>query len=292
MATQFSVNPMLASFASGTFSTQSDGVIQGAAFDDPAVRYALCTGTLDPTDTLPMWGGVPVQELIPIEGTYTSKVKRSTAIANVLAFAVVNQAHNWMTTPQNPVPVATAGMTVPYYRINSGARIPVKCDPTLANLDGGLATQQVTWDFNTNMLVPYNASTATVSVTSMTPTYSASLGGYTIAIVAAAAANVDAVGDWINISGATNTGTGGAALVNGTFQLTAFTDNQHFSIFIPAVSGAIGTIAGTIVLNEGVGALPVRVLSVQSANCKTISYNNTTGQAYWETNGCAAIILI
>ena len=53
MTTSVSLNPMLASFASGTFSTQSDGLIQGTAYDSPAVRYDLTVGTLGATDTLP-----------------------------------------------------------------------------------------------------------------------------------------------------------------------------------------------------------------------------------------------
>lgn len=292
MTTSVSLNPMQASFASGTFSTQSDGLIQGVAYDDPAVRYALAVGTLGTTDTMPMWGGVAINELIPQPGIDISTIQRATSIATIIGFSVVNQAHNWLTTPQNPVPIATTGMSVSYFRIGSGARIAVKCDPTLASLDGGNVVQQVTWDFNSQMLVPYNAITSTVSITSQTATYSADLGGYTIAVVAAAAVNVDAVGDWINISGVTNTGTGGASLVNGEFQLTQFTDNQHFSYFIPAVSGAIGTLAGTQVINQSPGVLPVKILSVQAANNKTISWNNTAGQAYWENNGCAAVILI
>ena len=292
MSSQISINPLLTTNALGSFSTQSDGYVQGIALDDPSVRNYLAGGVLANAETLPMWGGVGIYEAIPAGGSSVlgSVIGRATSLAALTGFSVFNQAHAGITTPQSPVPLTPSGGNVNFYRLGSGARIAVQADAALTSLDGGLITQQVSWDFNNQVLTPYDASTPTVSVTSMTPSFSN--GVYTIAIVCAAASNVGAVGDFINISGATNTGTAGNSIVNGNFQVTAFTDNEHFSIQVTAVSGAIGTIAGTIVLNQGTGALNVRVLQVVPNNCKTVSYSAATGFATWNPNGACALILI
>lgn len=292
MPSNISFNPYLTSNAAGSFSVQSDGYVQGVALDDPAVRNLLSGGYLASTETLPMWGGILIYENVPVyDGTIGGTVGRATSVAQAAGFSVLNQAHNWVTSPQSQAPSAGAGMTVPFYRWGSDARISVACDPSLASsLAGNATSTQVSWDFNNQVLTPYDASTATVTISSMTPTYNSTTGIYTIAIVTAAAANVAAVGDYINISGATNTGTGGAALVNGNFQLTAFTDNQHFSIQVAAASGAIGTIGGSPVINEGTGALPVKVLGINT-NSKIISYNAASNLVNW-TTGATALILI
>jgi hypothetical protein len=178
-------------------------------------------------------------------------------------------------------------MTVPFFRLGSGIAIPVAMDPSLVSLDGSLITSQVSWDFNNQVLQPYDAATATYSVTSATSSFAN--GVYTIAIVMAAASPVAGVGDLINISGVTGTG---AALVNGNQTVSAFTDNQHFSIQITAASGAIatGALTGTIVLNYGTGALPVKILDINAGNSMTVSYNATTGAATWNRQGYAALI--
>ena len=95
--------------------------------------------------------------------------------------------------------------------------------------------------------------------------------------------------DKINVSGVTGTG---AALVNGDQVVTVFTDNQHFSFQVTAASGTIatGALTGTLVLNQGVGALNVKVISVNT-NSKIVNYNNTTGALTWGV-GAVAIIQI
>jgi hypothetical protein len=292
MASNISFNPFLTSNASGSFSVQSTGYVQGAAQDDPAIRNALAGGTLATTETLPMWGGVAIFENIPgstVDGSTGGTVGRATSLTNLTGFSVVNQAHNWITTPQSQAPSAGAGMFVPFYRLGSGARIAVAMDPSLVSLDGGLITQQVSWDFNNQRLQAYDAATATVSVTSITSSYSN--GVYTFAVVCAAPSLVGAVGDAINISGVTGTG---ASLVNGNQVVTAFTDNEHFSFQITAASGAIatGALGGTIVLNQGTGALNVKVLETQIGNSKTIAYDVVNNFVNWNNTGSTAIILI
>jgi hypothetical protein len=278
--------------AAGSFSTQSDGFVQGMAMDDPSVRYYLSGGVLAATETLPMWGGVPIIESIPLTGNGSTGgvITSATTVANMTGFTVFNQATNWITTPQSECPSAGPGMMIPLYRFNSGARIPVKCDPGLAAaILGGSVIQQVSWDFNNRCLQAYDASTGTVSVTSITSSYSSTTGLYTFVVVCAAASLVAAVGDFINVSGVTGTG---ASLVNGDQIVTAFTDNEHFSFQIAAASGAIatGALSGTIVLNEGVGAINVKILGVNQGNSMTVAYDGTN--VHWVQGGTTALILI
>lgn len=288
-----SFNPMQTTNAAGSFSVQSEGYVQGTALDDPAVRYQLVNGVLSPSETNPMWGGIAIQEDIPNPGfgnAVGGNIGRATAAANITGFSVFNQGHAMVNWPQNKVPVALQGGTVPFFRLGSNARIPVQCDPSLASLQGGLITQQVSWDVNNQILQPFDSATATVSITSQTATFAN--GVWTIAVVTAAASLVGAVGDSINISGATNSGTGGNSLVNGNQVVTAFTDNQHFSYQVTAVAGAIGTIAGTQVLNQGVGALNVKVLEISLGNSKVVVWNPVLQTANWNLQGAVALIQI
>lgn len=301
MVATVSFNPVLTSNAGGSFNIDSSGYVQGQAMDDPSYRNWLAGGVLATTETLPMWGGVGISELIPSSTSTTTsapslggQIGRATtltaqAAGQLTGFSVFDQAHHMINSPQSPVPLAGTGMSVNFYRMGSQARIAVACDPSLISLQTGLITQNVSWDFNSQRLQPYLASGGTEAVTSLT--WSNTNGGQ-VAVVMTAASLVGAVGDVITISGATNTGTGGAAVVNGTFTVNTFTDNQHFTFLLPAAAGVVGTIGGTILLNYGVGALNVRVLDVQVGNSMTVSYAASTGFATWNRSGSSALILI
>lgn len=293
MPSNISFNPYLTSNAAGSFSVQSDGYIQGVAMDSPAIRNSLAGGYLASTETLPMWGGVAIQELLSpstSDGSLGNSIGRATTNARITGFSVFNQAHAWVTSPQSQAPSAGAGMTIPFYRMGSGARIAVALDPSLVSLDGGLITQNVTWDINNQRLTPYDAATATYAVTSMTPVDSG--GVCTIAIVMTVPSLVGGVGDAINISGAVNGGTGTNSQVNGNFIVTAFTDSSHFSIQVVAVAGAIASITGTIVLNETTGALACKILNVNIGGSKIITYDSVNNYVNWNNSGSAAIIQI
>jgi hypothetical protein len=288
-------NPYATTNAAGSFSVQSAGYVQGVFMDDPAIRYQLATGTVAAAATSAFWGGMAISESVaPATGydrTQGGTINLATAVTNITGFTVFNQAYSMVGSPSSPVPLAAnVGASVAFFRTGSNARIAVAMDPSLVSLDGGLITQQVSWDFNNQVLQPYDASTATYSITSQTATFSN--GVWTVAVVTAAASPVAGVGDLINISGATNTGTGGASLVNGNQVVTAFTDNQHFSYQVTAPAGAIGTIAGTQVLNYGTGALAVKILDVNAGNSMTVSYNPLTGAATWNRSGYTALIQI
>jgi hypothetical protein len=245
-----------------------------------------------------MWGGVAISEATRVDpaaagvrdpslgGLITRATTLTGAAAGQLTgFSVFDQDHSMIAYAQNTVPLALANMSVHFYRLGSGARIAVAMDPSLVGLDGNVITQNVSWDFNNQRLQPYVASGATIGLTSIT-------WANGIGTVVAAAPVPYGVGDYVNISGATNTGTGGVAAVNGNFRIAALTDSTHFTLAMPAAAGVIGTIGGTLLANVGVGALPVKLLEVQASNCMTVDYSPATGFATWNRDGACAVILI
>ena len=286
------INPFVTTNSLGSFSVQSNGYIQGMSMSEPSIRNSLSGGNIAQSETLPMWGGVGIYENLVSDSVTGPTIGRATSLATLTGFSVFDQATSFVSTPQSPVPLGSNGQTASFYRLGSGAHIPLAIDPSLISLSGGLITQQVSWDFQNQRLQAYDASTATVSITSQTATFNSSTGIYTIAVVAAAATVVGAVGDAINISGAVNAGTGGNALVNGNQIVTSFTDNQHFSYQVAAATGAITTISGTMVLNEGTGALPVKILDINASNSMIVLYNPITGFATWNKSGACALVLI
>lgn len=289
------INPGLTTNAAGSFNTQSLGYIQGTAMADPATRNALAGGVLKSTETLPMWGGVGIFEFVPPNGTSDGSLGGSIGRANALTgataltgFSVFDQAHAMINSPQSPVPLAAAGMSVNFYRLGSGARIPVQIDPSMVSLEGKIINGPVSWDFNNQVLQPYVASGATESVSSMT--WAATNGGQ-IALVMGAP-TVFGLGDVVNISGAVNGGSGGDAMVNGDFVINTFTDTTHFTVLAPATAGEIASITGTIVLNVGTGQLACKVIDVQIGNSMVVNYDPVTGFATWNRSGSTAVILI
>jgi hypothetical protein len=299
MVASISFNPYVTTSAGGSFNTTSGGLWQGMPLDDPAVRNALAGGTLKQTETIPMWGGVAISEAIPglaggPSGSLGGIISRATTLTKTSAggltgFSVFSQNYSAVNSPQSPVPLIGSGGLVNFYRLGSGARIPVAMDPSLVSLEGSIISGQVSWDFNNQVLQAYDASTPTYTATSITSAFAS--GVYTFTAVMAAATPVAGSGDVINISGVTGTG---ASLVNGDQTVLGFTDSQHFTFQVVAASGAIatGALGGTILLNYGTGALNVQVLDVEIGNSGTVNYSAQTGFATWNRTGSCAIILI
>src|SRR6266550_3184240 len=287
--------------AIGAFGTAStSGAVQGTMMDNPSTRYQLRSGVVAYTETLPMWGGVGIYENVPNDPSlatapisqFGSVIGRATTLAGttgkvMTGWSLFNQAYNAAISTQSNVPMSGSGMTFNYARFGSGMQIAVQCDPSLVVLEGDSINQQVSWDFNNQVLQPYDAATATYALTSAT--WAATNGGQ-ITVVMAVASLVGGVGDLVFISGATNTGTGGAAAVNGMFVVSAFTDNQHFILAAPAAAGVIGTIGGSPVLNAGQGALPVRIDSFFVGNSMAVRYSPSTGFGSWIYNATLAVL--
>jgi hypothetical protein len=162
---QISFNPSTTTTASGLFNTNSTGFTQGDAMDDPAVKFWLCQGIVSADQSTPIWGGIPIQELIPAAaaspGTSQlgSTILSATDLANSTGICVFNQAYAGIITPQT-APQYTSGGSVNYYRFGSGARIPLPINAGLVSLDGGLITQPVTWDYTTNEIITYDSTNA------------------------------------------------------------------------------------------------------------------------------------
>ena len=299
MATGINLQPAITTNASGLFSVTENGLIQGTAYDQPAIRYQLDGGIVDPSLTAPMYGGMGVYNNVPLStagsttasetlGGYTGPATSITANAakTLVGFSVFDQGYNGIITPQSPVPLYTPGQTINFYPTGSGARIAVQCLASLVSLDGGIITPQVSWDYVGQQLVPYAAPYAANTITGATW---ASTGGgqitYTVSTDQTAAISA---GDLINVTGVVSTGatTNG---YNGAWVVVSITST---TIVVTGPAATPGTYAsgGTVV--AGGGALPVRVLKVQIGGCKTVVYNAATGFATWNNNGNCAVIQI
>jgi hypothetical protein len=138
------INPVITTNAAGTFTTNLDGMIQGMAMDDPAIRFQLTGGQLAGTETLPMFGGVPITESIPTpvnigtppvptlpDPALQNSIRRATAALAATGISVFNQNHAMINSPQSPVQQADPGMLVNFYRFGSRARIAMAMDPAL-----------------------------------------------------------------------------------------------------------------------------------------------------------------
>lgn len=166
-----SFDPMQVNNFGGTFTIQSGGYIQGYALDSPAVLPdKLSVGILASTETVPMWGGIPLTIFIPNQPSTPNLPSLARATANALAgggsiggFSVFNQASSMIQTPGSPVPLAGPGGSVNFFRLGSGARITVKISGALVTAlaaGGVLQNVQTQWDFTNSQLTTFSSGTA------------------------------------------------------------------------------------------------------------------------------------
>jgi hypothetical protein len=167
-------------------------------------------------------------------------------------------------------------MGVNLYALGSNARIAVACDPALVDLDGGLITQQVSWDFGAQRLIPYVAAYPANVITAAT--WAAG-----VVTLTTTTAHGVAVGDDFTVAGMTPNA------YNGNFTAVAGTTGSTLKYALANDPGA-STVMGTLV--AGGGALPCKVLNVQIGNSMTVDYDPTTGFATWNRSGSAALIQI
>ena len=284
MSGNISFNPGITTVANGTFATSWQGYIQGTAMPDPSTRNALAGGVLNSAETIPMWGGVGISEMVPSNpalagGSLGGNIKRALLLTGVTAltgFSVFDQNNSAINTPQSPVPLVAVGMTMNFYRLGSGARIAVAADPALVSLEGGIITGPVSWDFVEQRLVPYNAAYADNVITNA----AWSLGVVTLTTTSAHGIAVGAV---FTVDGFT------PDAYNGTFTALAGTTGSTLKYALAADPGA-DTVQGSVL--AGGGALNVKVLDIQTGNSMTVAYNPTTGFATWDRSGTTALIQI
>ncbi|TKI02733.1 hypothetical protein [Martelella alba] len=278
MANAPGMNPILTTNAAGSFSVQSNGLMQGMVFDDPETRYSLAAGILSTAETLPMWGGVGIFERIPADGQNPlgPVVGRAASFAALAGFSVFNQAHNGITTPQSNVPMMAGGMSVSYHRLGSRQRLAVACSAALVAAAPNSATNfAVGWDLTNQQLIPYQTVASTVTISSIT-------WATGVATVTTAAAHGLSNGAYVNITGAVPAG------YNGTYQVTV-TGTTTFTYILATNPGA-ETTPGTVTAASA--QLPVRVLSVNGGNSKVVTYDSINNFANWNVAGNAAVILI
>lgn len=276
--------------AAGSFFVQSEGYIQGHLLDNPVDILRIAGGVLASTETMPMWGGVGIYEDIPTPGSTSlpadqlgSIVGRALSISStspLRGFSVFNQAHAMLTSPQSEAPAAPAGGNVEFVRLGSGVRLAVACDPALISLEGGDISQQVSWDFINQRLVPYVASYAQTSISGATW---ATTGGGQVTFTTASATGI-AVGDDFNVSGMAPAG------YNGAF--TAITGTTGATL-IAALSTNPGTETALGNVLAGGGAVPVKVLGFSPVGGGfTITYDSVNNYCHYVRTGTCAIILV
>jgi hypothetical protein len=275
-------NPMAVTNAAGSFSIVSDGYVQGDAMDDPSVRNQLTQGLLASTETLPMIAGAMIYENISggagVSGVLGGTVGRALTLAAAAGFSVLNQAHHYLTSPQNTAPIALANMSVHFYRFGSRARIPLQIDPNLiTSLQGLPIGSQVSWDYNLQRIVPFAPVTANENITSLVWS-----GG--VVTGTTSSAHGYSVGNDITIAGAVPAG------FNGDFPITSVPTTTTFTYALP-VSPGTETTPGAIV--AGGGLMPGKIIDLQAGNSKVYGLDPSGSGAYiWLPNGNTALVEI
>ena len=282
-----SLNPMATTNAAGSFGVQSDGFIQGVALDDPANRFNLASGTVAATETKPLWGGLPVAELLPGVNSSPrgSTIRRAVSLAELEGFTVFNQAHNGLTTPQSPVPLYASGMSVSFYRLGSNMRVPLKASAQVVALGtaGASVKTPLAWDFVNNQVT--TAAAAAFAGADIDTTAVTSSNG--VATATTASAHGLTAGQYVKISGVAPTAYNGTVVVLSVPSTTTFT-------YAPASApGGSATTQGTIgAVAQADITLPVKVISIESGNSTTVSYDSATGFLPWNnTDSCALVLL-
>jgi hypothetical protein len=121
-----------------SFNVDSTGLTQGDAQDDPAIRLLLTAGIIADDVVGSLWGGLALNASIPqSKNNALGAVIRPATATNCNSFCVFNQANHGVITPNNGVPVYQATNGIHYYRIGSGARIPLPISPEVAALADG-----------------------------------------------------------------------------------------------------------------------------------------------------------
>lgn len=282
-----SLNPMATTNAAGSFGVQSDGFIQGVALDDPANRFNLASGTVAATETKPLWGGLPVAELLPGVNSSPrgSTIRRAVSLAELEGFTVFNQAHNGLTTPQSPVPLYASGMSVSFHRLGSNMRVPLKASAQVVALGtaGASVKTPLAWDFVNNQVTTAAAaafSGADIDTTAVT--YSNG-----VATATTASAHGLTAGQYVKISGVA------PAAYNGTVVVLTVPSATTFTYAPASAPGGSATTQGTIgAVAQADITLPVKVISIESGNSKTVNYDSATGFLTWNnTDSCALVLL-
>ena len=169
------INPATQTNFAGTFFASSEGYTQGDALDDPNNRYNLRKGIVSTTATSPMWGGLAINESLASSaafavggsnapaGNLQSILAPGTSIsagnaAAITGFTVFNPATAMIQSAQSRVPQAPSGGAINFYRMGSGARIPLQALLAAATAWAGATVSPTAIYWDTNNLWLTNAS--------------------------------------------------------------------------------------------------------------------------------------
>lgn len=281
-------NPFFTTNSPGTFNVTSDGYIQGCAMDSPAIRNSLAGGVLALAETQPMWGGVGISENVPgVAGMPQPQlgriITRATSVATLSGsnrgtvqnqlggFSVFDQNYAAVSSPGSAVPMTPSYGEVNYYRLGSGARIPVACSPSLVSVEGRIVTTPLAWDFTNQSLEPLTAATISsgtypAAATIASGTYTAGNGA--VQLVTNVAHGL-LPGDPFSLNGMT--GTGSFANLNGTWIATTGTTGTTLNFTaatgqtMTITGGNLGTIGISLTTSVAHGLVPGDTFALSSA---------------------------
>ncbi len=154
MSGNVSFNPYATSSPQNSFLLESQGLVQGLTYSDTVSRLWLKSGVLASTETIVMWGGVPIEEPILSTGTGAEgigpNIKRATSQATVTGFSTGDQMNSMVIVPGNSAPVSGIGGVVGFYRLGTNARLAVQADPALVSAvssgNPAINSQALYWD--------------------------------------------------------------------------------------------------------------------------------------------------
>lgn len=156
MSGTISFNPFTTSQPQNTFLNPTQGLIQGTIYDDTVARMQLMGGFLDSAETVVMWGGRPITEIINVATVGNSDglgpdIKSAVSQATCTGWSTFLQANSMVLIPGGSYPpVAAVGNYISFFRYGSLARIVVACDPALVtSISGGgnsITSQSLYWD--------------------------------------------------------------------------------------------------------------------------------------------------
>ena len=288
-----SINPFKQTGATGSFNVESTGLIAGLAQQDPAIRFQLSGGVVDAAETIPMYGSVAISEYVRgASGTprreLGSIIKRATQIAgsppaagDLTGWCVFDQAHSMVISAESAVPQASAGGSVHFYRLGSGARLNLPIAPELAGLLPGLIyTTRVSWDFAYQRLCPLAGAGSAASVTGVTWS-----GGRATFTVGSDLTSRISAGSPVVVAGMTPSG------YNGTWVVVSV-NSATVVVTMPSNPGAFSA-GGTLdEVTSSQTALPIRILDVNVGNSMVPVYDSVTGFVNWDRSNSAAVVQI
>lgn len=176
-------------------------------------------------------------------------------------------------------------MSVSFYRLGSNMRVPLKASAQVVALGtaGASVKTPLAWDFvNSQVTTAAAAAFAGSDIATTAVTYSNG-----VATATTASSHGLTAGQYVKISGVA------PAAYNGTVVVLTVPSATTFTYAPASAPGGSATTQGTIgAVAQADITLPVKVISIESGNSKTVSYDSATGFLTWNnTDSCALVLL-